>query len=290
MRKRFQAKPVRLNGSGHLNDLQISRMISKKEGRTTIMRFSRAIVRKPGQSYVNGLTTFDLGKPDYALALKQHAAYIEALKQAGLEVTVLEADERFPDSTFVEDTAVLTEKCAVITNPGAESRNGEIEDMKQVLPRFFDTIEYIQAPGFLDGGDVMQVENHFYVGLSTRTNEEGAKQFRDILSKYGYEVTIVPLKEFFHLKTGIAYLGNNTLVLAGEFIDSPVFKDYKHLIVEKEAEYSANCIHINDYVIIPKGYDSTKKQITDAGYQVIELEMSEFQKQDGGLSCLSLRF
>ncbi|MBY0084924.1 arginine deiminase family protein [Brevibacillus sp. M2.1A] len=254
------------------------------------MKFSRAIVRKPGKSYVNGLTTSDLGTPDFELALKQHAAYVEALKQTGLDVTVLEADERFPDSTFVEDTAVLTEKCAVITNPGAESRNGEIEDMKLVLPRFYDTIEYIQAPGFLDGGDVMQVDNHFYVGLSTRTNEEGAIQFREILSKYGYEVTIVPLKEFFHLKTGIAYLGNDLLVLAGEFIDSEVFSQYKHLVVEKEVEYSANCIHINDYVIIPKGFESTKKQITDAGYNVIELEMSEFQKQDGGLSCLSLRF
>ncbi|WP_103104741.1 dimethylarginine dimethylaminohydrolase family protein [Brevibacillus reuszeri] len=254
------------------------------------MKFSRAIVKKPAASYVNGLTTSDLGTPDFALALEQHAAYVEALKQAGLEVTVLEADERFPDSTFVEDTAVLTEKCAVITNPGADSRNGEIEDMKTVIPRFYDTIEYIQSPGFLDGGDVMQVENHFYVGLSTRTNEAGAIQFREILAKYGYEVTIVQLEEFFHLKTGIAYLGNNTVVLAGEFVNSDTFKDYKHIVVEKEVEYSANCIHINDYVIIPKGFESTKKQITEAGYNVIELEMSEFRKQDGGLSCLSLRF
>lgn len=254
------------------------------------MNFTRAIVRKPGSSYVNGLTTSDLGKPDFTLALQQHAQYIEALKKAGLEVTVLEADERYPDSTFVEDTAVLTEKCAVITNPGAESRNGEIEDMKNVLPHFYDTIESIKSPGYLDGGDVMQVDNHFYVGLSTRTNEEGAVQFREILSKYGYEVTIVPLQEFFHLKTGIAYVGNDTLVLAGEFVGSEIFSGFKQLVVDKENEYSANCIQINDYVLIPKGFESTKKQITDTGYQVIELDMSEFRKQDGGLSCLSLRF
>jgi dimethylargininase len=260
-----------------------------KMGGTT-MKFTRAIVRKPGTSYVNGLTTSDLGKPDLALALLQHEAYVKALEQTGLEVTVLEADERYPDSTFVEDTAVLTEKCAIITNPGADSRNGEIEDMKQVLPRFYDTIEYIHAPGFLDGGDVMQVEDHFYIGLSTRTNEEGAVQLKEILAKYGYGATIVPLKEFFHLKTGIAYLGNDTLVLAGEFIGAEEFNRFKQLVVEKEVEYSANCIHINDYVIIPKGFESTKKQITDAGYNVIELEMSEFRKQDGGLSCLSLRF
>ncbi|MED4583713.1 arginine deiminase family protein [Brevibacillus choshinensis] len=254
------------------------------------MNFTRAIVKKPGKSYVTGLTTSDLGTPDFALALKQHDAYIEALQKAGLKVTVLEADEQFPDSTFVEDSAVLTEKCAIITNPGAASRNGEIEDMRRVIPQFYDTIEYIQSPGYLDGGDVMQVDDHFYIGLSTRTNLEGAEQLKDILGKYGYGATIVPLKEFFHLKTGIAYLGNNTLVLAGEFIGSDDYKDYEQIIVSKEDEYSANCIRINDYVIIPKGFDTTKQKLTDAGYSVIECDMSEFRKQDGGLSCLSLRF
>lgn len=157
------------------------------------MNFTRAIVKKPGKSYVNGLTTSHLGTPDFELALKQHEAYIEALQKAGLTVTVLEADEEFPDSTFVEDTAVLTEKCAVITNPGADSRNGEIEAMKQVIPRFYDTVESIQSPGYLDGGDVMQVDDHFYIGLSSRTNREGAQQLKDILGKYGYGATIVPL-------------------------------------------------------------------------------------------------
>ncbi|QRG67490.1 dimethylarginine dimethylaminohydrolase family protein [Brevibacillus choshinensis] len=254
------------------------------------MIFTRAIVKKPSKSYVNGLTTSDLGTPDLELAWKQHGEYIEALKKAGLKVTVLEADEQFPDSTFVEDTAVLTEKCAVITNPGAASRNGEIEDMKRVIPQFYETIEYIESPGYLDGGDVMQVDDHYYIGLSARTNQEGAEQLKSILGKYGYGATIVPLKEFFHLKTGIAYLGNNTLVLAGEFIGSDDFKGFKQIVVGKEDEYSANCIRINDHVIIPKGFDTTKQQLTEAGYSVIECDMSEFRKQDGGLSCLSLRF
>lgn len=254
------------------------------------MNFTRAIVKKPGKSYVNGLTTSHLGTPDFELALKQHEAYIEALQKAGLTVTVLEADEEFPDSTFVEDTAVLTEKCAVITNPGADSRNGEIEAMKQVIPRFYDTIESIQSPGYLDGGDVMQVDDHFYIGLSSRTNREGAQQLKDILGKYGYGATIVPLQEFFHLKTGIAYLGNNTVVLAGEFIGSEDFRGFEQITVSKEDEYSANCIRINDFVIIPKGFEATKQKIAAAGYSVIECDMSEFRKQDGGLSCLSLRF
>lgn len=252
--------------------------------------FTRAIVKKPGKSYINGLTTSNLGKPDYELALEQHANYIEALKKCGVEVTVLEADEQFPDSTFVEDTAVLTDKFAIVTNPGADSRNGEIISMQEVLKGFYGELEYIQAPGLLDGGDVMQADNRFYVGLSTRTNEEGARQFKAIVEKYGFTATIVPMKEFFHLKTGLAYLGNNELVVAGEFIDHPTFTEFTPILVDADEEYSANCIRMNDYVIIPKGFEKSKKLITDAGYQVIELEMSEFQKQDGGLSCLSLRF
>ncbi|RNB91443.1 N(G),N(G)-dimethylarginine dimethylaminohydrolase [Brevibacillus fluminis] len=252
--------------------------------------FTRAIVKKPGKSYVNGLTTSNLGTPNYELALEQHASYIEALKTVGVEVTVLEADEQFPDSTFVEDTAVLTEKFAIVSNPGAETRNGEIVHMQEVLKGFYKELEYIQAPGTLDGGDVMQADNRFYVGLSTRTNEEGAKQFKAIVEKYGYTAEIVPMKEFFHLKTGLAYLGNNDLVVAGEFVDHPTFAEFNQIVVDADEEYSANCIRMNDYVIIPKGFEKSKKRIVDAGYKVIELEMSEFRKQDGGLSCLSLRF
>lgn len=254
------------------------------------MKFTRAIVRKPGKSYVNGLTTADLGKPDYEKALEQHSRYIEALKQCGLAVTILEEDEDYPDSTFVEDTAVLTEKCAIITNPGAESRNGEIIRMREVVKDFYDQVETIWHPGTLEGGDVMQVEDHFYIGLSTRTNEDGAKQLKAILEKYGYGATIVPLEKFFHLKTGIAYLGDNNLVLAGEFIEHELFAGFNKIVVGEDEEYAANCLRINDHVIMPKGYEKAKRKIAEAGYSVIELEMSEFRKQDGGLSCLSLRF
>ncbi|MFC7395016.1 dimethylarginine dimethylaminohydrolase family protein [Scopulibacillus cellulosilyticus] len=252
--------------------------------------FKQVIVKKISKSFVNGLTTSDLGKPDYEKALEQHAKYVEALKKCGVEATVLEADERFPDSTFVEDTAIVTEKCAIITNPGADSRNGEIVDMKEVLKKFYDTLEYIKSPGTLDGGDVLQVQDHFYIGLSDRTNEEGAKQLIAILEKYGYTGTIVPLEKFFHLKTGIAYLGDRDMVVAGEFIDHDLFKDFNQIKIDADEEYAANCIRVNDYVIMPKGYEKAKKRIEDAGYQTIELEMSEFRKQDGGLSCLSLRF
>ncbi|MCP3740031.1 dimethylarginine dimethylaminohydrolase family protein [Rossellomorea sp. BNER] len=252
--------------------------------------FKQVIVKKPASSYVNGLTTSELGKPDYEKALEQHENYIQALAKCGVEVKILSKSEDFPDSTFVEDTGVLTPTFAVISNPGADSRNGEAKDMNNVIKEFYDDIRYIKAPGTLDGGDVLQIEDHFYIGISDRTNEEGADQLKKILESSDYKATIVPLKKFFHLKTGISYLGNNHIVAAGEFIDHPDFEQYEKIIVSPDEEYCANCIRVNDYVIIPKGFEKTKKKINDAGYHTIELNMSEFQKQDGGLSCLSLRF
>ncbi|MFJ8064652.1 dimethylarginine dimethylaminohydrolase family protein [Psychrobacillus sp. NPDC096426] len=253
-------------------------------------KFQNVIVKTPGKSYVEGLTTSDLGKPDYDKLLVQHEAYVEALKKCGVEVTLLSASEEFPDSTFVEDAAVLTAEFAVVTNPGAESRNGEIVEIESVLKDFYNKFHYIKSPGTLDGGDILQADNKFYIGISERTNEEGARQLKEILESEGFEATIIPLKKFFHLKTGIAYLGNNKMVVAGEFIDHLEFDSYDKIVISDEDEYSANCIRVNDYVIIPEGYSETKRKINEAGYKTIELDMSEVQKQDGGLSCLSLRF
>ncbi|MFJ7681248.1 dimethylarginine dimethylaminohydrolase family protein [Peribacillus butanolivorans] len=252
--------------------------------------YKNVIVKLPSKSYVNGLTTSNLGTPDYELLLKQHESYVEALKSCGVSVTCLQKSEEFPDSTFVEDAAVLTPEFAVITNPGADTRNGEIVEIESVLKDFYEKFNYIKTPGTLDGGDILQIENHFYIGISERTNEEGARQLKEIVESEGYQATIVPLQKFFHLKTGIAYLGNNAIIVAGEFINHPEFDQYKKIIVSEEEEYTANCILVNGSLIIPKGYEKTKRQIEEAGYKTIELEMTEFQKQDGGLSCLSLRF
>ncbi|WHY67543.1 arginine deiminase family protein [Neobacillus sp. SuZ13] len=252
--------------------------------------FKNTIVKTPGESYIHGLTTSDLGNPILEKALEQHKAYIDALKTCGVEVTVLPSHTDFPDSTFVEDTAVLTPKFAVISNPGAPSRNGEIIEMESTIKSHYENIYYIKSPGTLDGGDILQIENHFYLGLSERTNLEGAEQLKQILELEHYQATIVQLEKFFHLKTGISYLGNQTIVVAGEFIDHPVFNSYTKIIVPPEEEYAANCIRVNDYVIIPAGFPQTKQKMNEAGFQTIELDMSEFRKLDGGLSCLSLRF
>lgn len=138
--------------------------------------FTRAIVRTPGKSMVNGLTSAGLGLPDYEKALNQHADYVRALQSCGLDVLVLPVDEQYPDSTFVEDVALLTSACAIVTNPGAPSRKGETAEIKQVLGDFYTTIEEIQDPGTVEAGDIMMVGSHFYIGLSERTNAVGAQQ------------------------------------------------------------------------------------------------------------------
>ena len=255
--------------------------------------FKHTIVRTPCSKICDGITSApELGQPIYEKALEQHAKYIEALKATGVDVLVLPALEEYPDSCFVEDVAVLSEKCAIITNPGAGTRNGETEYIVDAIKKFYsdDQIGYIKAPGTLEGGDVMKVGDTFYVGVSARTNEEGIRQFADFFGSYGYEVKAVPLTEVLHLKTGVNYIENNKMLVSGEFIDKPDFASYEKIIVPEEEAYGANCIWMNGTVIVPEGYDAVKKAVEDAGYPVILVDTSEFRKIDGGLSCLSLRF
>ncbi|MGI5895662.1 MAG: dimethylarginine dimethylaminohydrolase family protein [Oscillospiraceae bacterium] len=255
--------------------------------------FQNVIVRTPCRAMVDGITgSPELGKPNYEKALCQHKAYIEAMEQCGVKVTVTEAAEQFPDSCFVEDVAIVTEKGAVITNPGAASRNREIELIEPVLREFYkgDSIKHITAPGTLDGGDVMMVENHFYVGLSNRTNEEGAKQLIAHLESFGYTGSVMKVKDLLHLKTGMTYIGDNHLIVSKRFADSEALAQFDRLVVDYDEEYCANCINMNGKIIVPAGYPNTLKSIQALGYETICVEMSEFKKIDGGLTCLSLRF
>jgi dimethylargininase len=252
--------------------------------------FRNAIVRKPCREMVNGLTTAELGKPDYIKALEQHSRYVDILKECGLQVSVLEADSNFPDSTFIEDVAICTPICAIVTNPGASSRNGEKHSIKPVLQNFYTAVEEIVDPGTLDAGDVMMVNNHFYIGISERTNHAGAEQLISILQKYKMTGSKVPLKEMLHLKTGLSYLEQNILLISGEFVHNPEFQKFSKITVDGNELYAANSLWINGTVLVPKGFDGTKNKIEKAGYKTIEVDVSEFQKLDGGLSCLSLRF
>lgn len=252
--------------------------------------FSKAIVRTPARSFINGLRSADSGSPDYEKALDQHAAYVHALENCGLDVTVLDADEQFPDSTFVEDTALLTRSAAVIASPGADSRKGEVHEIREALTDFYSNIESIEPPGTVDGGDVMMVGSYFYIGLSKRTNADGAELLLSILNRYGMTGSTVPLKSFLHLKSGVSYIENNNLVITGEFINAPEFEHFNHIAVDEAEGYAANCVWINGTVLVASGYPRIRAKIESAGYDTIAVDVSEFEKLDGGLSCLSLRF
>jgi dimethylargininase len=252
--------------------------------------FTKAIVRTPCRAMIEGITTANLGVPDYQHALNQHQDYITALKECGLTVTCLEADEKFPDSTFVEDVALMTPKCAIITNPGAISRRDEIISIRAVIESFYQNIETIENPGTVEAGDIMMIGSHFYIGLSERTNTDGAEQMITCLQKYGMTGSIITLTEVLHLKTGLGYLEDNKLLACGEFLSKPEFQQYDILEVEPDEAYAANSVWINGTVLTPKGFPKTKELILSTGYKVREVDVGEFQKIDGGLSCLSLRF
>jgi len=252
--------------------------------------FTKAIVRTPSASMINGITSAGLGTPNFELALKQHQKYIKALEACGLEVIVLPPLEDFPDSCFVEDVALLTKKCAVITRPGAFSRREETKYMQAPIEIFFKNIEFIKLPGSLDAGDVMQVGSRFYIGISKRTNPGGANQLQKILEKHGLRATQIRLKDVLHLKTGVAYLENNNLLACGEFISAPELKDFNIITIPENEAYAANSIWVNDTVLMPSGFPKSKILVQAAGYEVLTVDASEFEKLDGGLSCLSLRF
>lgn len=255
--------------------------------------FARAIVRPPSSSFADGLTGADLGKPDMALALDQHARYCAALEQCGLTLTRLPADAAYPDSTFVEDTAILTPGCAILTRPGAASRAGEVARVAAALPAFYSRILQIVAPGTVDGGDVCQADGHFFIGVSARTNLAGAQQLAALLAGEGFTTAFVDIRgvaDILHLKSGISYLGERRLVAIDALAGDPAFRDYEVVRVAREESYAANFLRINEHVIVSAGFPRFATTVSDFGHPVVALDMSEFRKMDGALSCLSLRF
>jgi dimethylargininase len=249
--------------------------------------YTKAIVRRPGRNFAEGITTSNLGKPDFEKALDQHSKYCDALKGCGLELIVLEADERYPDGCFVEDTAIVTSEVAIITRPGASSRMGEEAEISGILSEF-RKIETIKLPGTLDGGDVLRVGNHFFIGISGRTNWDGARQLSAILAKYNYTASETEVGQGLHLKSGIAYLGKGNFISAEGF--SKIAGSFRIIIIDQDESYFANCLQANDFLMIASGFPKSKKKIVQFGYNIIELKMSEFRKMDGGVTCLSLLF
>jgi dimethylargininase len=251
--------------------------------------FKTAITRKPGKNFYQGITTANFGEPSYQRILEQHADYVEILKKLGLQVIELAVLPEYPDAYFVEDVAVVTPDVAVITNPGAKTRNGEQAHIKPVLRRY-RKIARIEPPGTLDGGDVLMVGNHFFIGISERTNFHGAAQLGEILEGYGYTWNSVPVGDGLHLKSHVSWVSQNTLLIGTPFIGKPQFDDFDQLEVDIDESHACNTLWINDTLLTPKGFPKTREQLERLGLPIIELSTSEFNKMDGGLSCLSIRF
>jgi dimethylargininase len=261
------------------------------------VHFTRAIVRPPARSFAGGLSSALEGPPDIDRALVQHAAYVAALRDCGLQVTPLTPDAAYPDGTFVEDTAIVTGRGAILARPGAPSREGEVRSMAECLRNFYADLRGIAAPGTVDGGDICEADGHFLIGVSGRTNEDGAHQLAEHLGRLGYTSSIIDIRAnpaLLHLKSGIAYLGDGLWVADGGIQDDLRFQgrvNARDLIPVPPSEaYAAHCVRVNDAILVAAGYPQMSAALEERGCRVVHLEMSEFRKMDGGLSCLSLRF
>lgn len=256
------------------------------------MRFTRAVVRRPSPNFADGLTRSELGSPVYTLAKAQHERYCEELERSGLRLTRLSSDAHFPDGTFVEDAAILTPKGTILTRPGAESRRGELDSVREALIELLPAMGEIEAPGCVDGGDVCEVDSCYLIGISERTNEEGARQLTTILDGLGYEAVTIDVRgipELLHLKTGLGSLEDGRLVAIGTLANREELRRYEVVRVSDAESYVANCICVNGRVLIARGFPLLERALAKLNYDVVTLEMSEFRKMDGGLSCLSLR-
>ena len=251
-----------------------------------------AIVRPPSPTFANGITAANLGPPDLALALEQHEGYVQALERAGARAIRLEPEPAYPDSAFVEDTAILGDSFAILTRPGAPSRRGEVPSMRRALQPFAARIHTIQDPGTVDGGDVLETFDRFLIGLSGRTNEEGARQLAGFLETEGLVSTTVDIRGIrglLHLKAGVSFLGNDRLFAIRELHHAVRALGYEVVPVPEDETYAANSLDVNGNLLIPAGCPRSMGLLGDLGHTLVELEMSEFRKMDGGLSCLSLR-
>ncbi len=255
------------------------------------MRTRNAIVRRPSSHLGDGLTTASLGAPNFERACEQHAAYCEALRTAGAVVTVLEADPAHPDAHFVEDAAVLIGERAVLARSGAKARLGEA--IREPLATFFADFEEIVAPGTLDGGDVCEAGDRVFVGVSHRTNRAGAEQLATVLARAGKTPVLVDIRRvpgILHLKSGLAYLGDDRFVVVDALLPVIAISHDRIVRVAPGEEYGANCVRVNDAVLIADGHFRLQRDLSSAGFEARALDVSEFRKMDGGLSCLSLRF
>jgi len=248
-----------------------------------------AIVRDPGPDAATGLTTQSGAPLCFKQLQHQHAAYCDALAAMGVELIRLDPAPGFPDAYFVEDTAVVTSEIAVIARSGAMERRGEERSVAQVLSRYRSLAE-ISAPGTLDGGDVLIVGRQVFIGLSRRTNPQGAAQLARVLGHYDYQCILVTVDDGLHLKSSVTRIGDRQLLLVASWAARPEFDSYDKIMVDPSEVHACNTLWINDHLIIPQGYPRTRALLKATGKSIVELPTRQIHRMDGGLTCLSIRF
>jgi dimethylargininase len=245
-----------------------------------------AVVRPVPDTYARCVRT-NVEEIDVELARVQHRGYCNVLQRLGLRLIWVEGENALPDSCFVEDTAVLLGEKAVICNMRVGSRAREVMGVAKVLENL-KQICWIKRPGLIDGGDVLKVEDRVFIGLSARTNSEAVEQVKRILKDTSFNVVPVKVRNVLHLKSACTYLGNDYVILSRGNFNTDILAGMRKIVVPKGEEYAADCLAINGTVLMAKGYPKTKKLIEEEGFTVEDLEISEFRKGDGALTCLSI--
>ncbi|POF31763.1 dimethylarginine dimethylaminohydrolase family protein [Roseibium marinum] len=254
-------------------------------------RFTHAITRTPADSVAEGLRAVDAGDPSSETFREEHGLYVKALRDAGFTVDVLPPLEAFPDSCFVEDPAFCLPEGAIQLRPGAESRLGEGREMRAALEKHFDKVVDLPGAGHVDGGDILMLDDVILIGLSARTDRDGALALADLLDAWGYRAEVRDTPEgVLHFKTACSTLGDGVILATRVMAESGIFEGRRVIEVPEGEDYAANVIRVNDVVLVPEGFPKTLAVIRDAGFDTVVLPTHEARKVDGGLSCLSLRF
>ena len=251
------------------------------------MGFSKALVRPPGASFVKCLSCHPMrDSVDLSKACDQHEAYRYMLGDLGLEVTVLPQDDLRPDACFVEDCAVVHGRKALITRLGATSRRGEEDAVEAALDEYLATKRAV-APATVEGGDVVHLSDRLISGISKRTNTDGIEQMSEWLD---VNVDTIRDGDMMHLKSHLTYLGRDKFVATEKYASHPTLKDMEVIVVPRGEEYAADTLAVNDTVLMAAGRVESHRLVRDAGFEVIPMDVSEFEKCDGALTCLSILF
>ncbi len=254
-------------------------------------RFTHAITRRPAPSIVQGLRAVDTGAPDLARMQAHHADYIAALKSTGAVVMELPPLDAYPDSVFVEDTALCLPEGAVIMRPGAPSRLGEAAEMAPHLAALYGDLRPVTGPGFIEGGDILVTESEILVGRSARTDAAGIEELTRLVAGWGHRVReVFTPAGVLHFKTDCSLMDAETILATPRLAASGCFDGYRVIHTADGEEAAANAIRFNDIVLFAAGFPRTRDALVKAGFSVVEIGNSECAKLDGGMSCLSLRF